>query len=191
MEKYLEQINNFQPTCEQEAMDKEVILKLIDKEGDNILSRDTLYAHITSSGLVLNNDFTKVLMVYHNIYNSWAWTGGHADGEKDLFHVALREVQEETGVKHLRPLSENIVSLEIGAVKSHYKKNKYVNPHLHLNVTYVFIGDENEQTRIKEDENSGVMWIDVDKLDKYCNETQMVEIYKKIIASSKKISEAK
>ena len=34
-------------------------------------------------------------MVYHNIYNSWSWLGGHADGETDLLAVALREVKEE------------------------------------------------------------------------------------------------
>ena len=42
-------------------------------------------------------------MIYHNIYNSWAWPGGHADGESDLLGVAMREVMEETGIKNLKP----------------------------------------------------------------------------------------
>ena len=37
-------------------------------------------------------------MVYHNIYHSWSWLGGHADGETDLLSVAIREVKEEAGV---------------------------------------------------------------------------------------------
>ena len=30
-------------------------------------------------------------MVFHNTYGSWSWIGGHADGERDLERVALRE----------------------------------------------------------------------------------------------------
>ena len=34
-------------------------------------------------------------MIYHNIYNSWAWTGGHADGNENLVEVALKEAEEQ------------------------------------------------------------------------------------------------
>lgn len=184
MKKYIEQIKRFTPTCLQEEKDKEFILELIEKEGDSILERKVKYAHITSSGLVLNRNFTKVLMAYHKIYDSWAWTGGHADGEKDLFHVALREVKEETGVKNLIPLTENIISLEVLSVHGHMKNGDYISRHLHLNVTYVFICDESEKTRAKEDENSGVMWIDLKELDKYCTEIDMIDVYRKIVNSA-------
>ena len=55
-------------------------------------------AHMTASSWIVNEDYTKVLMIYHNIYNSWAWTGGHADGDEDLLHVAVKEAREETGL---------------------------------------------------------------------------------------------
>ena len=44
-------------------------------------------------------------MVFHNIYNSWSWIGGHADGCSDLAAIALRELREETGVEHARIVS--------------------------------------------------------------------------------------
>ncbi len=34
---------------------------------------------------------TKTLMVHHNIYNTWAWTGGHADGDKDMLEIAIKD----------------------------------------------------------------------------------------------------
>ena len=43
-------------------------------------------------------------MIHHNIYNSWSWTGGHADGDKDLLYVAIKEAKEETGVKNIKAL---------------------------------------------------------------------------------------
>lgn len=189
MKRYIEQINKFIPTCIQEEKDKEFILELFDKEKDKILIRETKYAHMTSSGLVVNKDLSKILMAYHNIYDSWAWTGGHVDGEEDLYLVALREVKEETSVKNLTPISEDIISLEVLSVNGHIKNNQYVSSHLHLNVTYVFICDENEKTKVKEDENSGIMWIDVNDLEKYCTEPQMIVIYRKIISSTKKLLE--
>ena len=189
MKKYIEQINKFIPTCVQEEKDKELILEMIEKEKDNILIRETKYAHLTSSGLVVNKDLSKVLMAYHNIYDSWAWTGGHVDGEEDLYEVALREVKEETSVKSLNPISKDIISLEVLSVNGHFKNNQYVSSHLHLNVTYVFVCDEKEKTKIKEDENSGIMWIDVKDLEKYCTEPQMIVIYRKIISSAKRLLE--
>mgnify|MGYP002237558723 CR=1 FL=1 len=53
---------------------------------------------MTASAWVVNKDRSKVLMIYHNIYNSWSWLGGHADGETDLLAVAIREVREEAAL---------------------------------------------------------------------------------------------
>ena len=97
-------------------------------------------------------------MAYHNIYDSWSWLGGHADGETDLLAVAIREVKEEAGISGVRSVSEGIFSLESLTVDGHVKRGKYVSSHLHLNVTYLLEADEHGQLRVKEDENSGVAW---------------------------------
>ena len=69
-------------------------------------------------------------MVYHNIYHSWSWLGGHADGETDLLSVAIQEVKEEAGISKVYPVSEEIFSLESLTVDGHVKKGKYVSSHL-------------------------------------------------------------
>ncbi len=61
-------------------------------------------------------------MIHHNIYKTWAWTGGHADGDPDLIHVAIKEAIEETGVKHFHVVSEEILSLDVLTVDGHIKK---------------------------------------------------------------------
>ena len=65
-------------------------------------------------------------MAYHKLYDSWAWLGGHADGDRDLLAVALREVREESGLTDVRPVSEQIYSLEILSVDGHEKWGRYV-----------------------------------------------------------------
>lgn len=79
---FKEAILKYQPINEQEKSDKEIILDYIDHFHDNILTREDQIAHMTSSGLILNKSLDKILMIHHNIYNTWAWTGGHADEKK-------------------------------------------------------------------------------------------------------------
>ena len=88
----------YSPFNEQEAADKELILDFLQKNPDAFY-RTNRIAHMTASAWVVNPARDRVLMVYHNIYDSWSWTGGHADGEENLAAVALREVREETGVR--------------------------------------------------------------------------------------------
>lgn len=177
---YIEQIKNYKPYNEQEEKDKEIMLKYINTF-ENILTRDNEFAHFTASSWVLNKERTKVLMIYHNIYKSWAWTGGHADGDTNLLYTAMREVKEETGLKNVKPIQEDIFSLEIICVNGHIKRGKYVGAHVHLNCTYLLEADENEKLSIKEDENSGVKWIPIDEVKNVSNEKWIVEnVYEKI-----------
>lgn len=178
---WIDSIKEFVPSNEQERKDKEVILKYINTF-DDILKRDNEIIHITSSGFAINKDKDKVLMVHHNIFNSWSLTGGHADGEEDLLGVAISEIKEETGVEDIIPITNKIVSLDILPVFGHIRKGKYVSSHLHISVAYLVQGDENEQVVIKQDENSDVKWIPISEIDIHSRESHMKKIYNKIIS---------
>lgn len=150
-------IKAYRPLNEQEERDKAVILDFLAKNPDAFL-RTNLIAHMTASAWVVNGKRDRVLMVYHRIYDSWSWTGGHADGDEDLASVALREVREETGVQSARLVSGDIFSLEVLTVDGHEKHGQYVPSHLHLNVTYLVEADDQDPLTVCEEENSGVRW---------------------------------
>lgn len=176
----LEALKNYVPFNEQEQMDKDVMVEFAENNEDAFL-RTNLRSHFTASSWIVNKERTKVLLIYHNIYDSWAWTGGHADGDRDLLAVALREAKEETSVENIHPVSEDIFSLEIITVDGHVKRGKYVPSHIHMNVTYLLEADENDILRIKEDENSGVGWFDMKDIASASSEKWMVEkIYTKL-----------
>ena len=190
-EKLLKSIKEYKPFNEQEEMDKTLILNWIENN-ENAFLRENAVAHITASAWVVNKDRSKVLMVYHNIYNSWSWLGGHADGETDLLSVAVREVKEEAGISNVRPVSDEIFSLESLTVDGHVKKGKYVSSHLHLNVTYLLEADSEEQVSVKADENSGVAWFTPEEALKKSTEPWFVErVYAKLIEKTRSQSEAK
>lgn len=180
-----EELEKFVPCCEQEEKDKETALKYMN-DFDDVLTRNNEYAHYCSSAFVLNESHDKVLMIYHNIYDSWAWPGGHADGESDLYNVALREVIEETSIENIKPIVKEMFAFDILPVKGHVKRGKYVSAHVHLSATYLFEASENDLLKIKEDENNGVKWIDIDKVVESSSEPHMKSVYQKIIDKIKR-----
>ena len=178
---YADEIRAFVPHNEQEATDKRIILEYIENYPDTVLTRENEYAHMTSSGFVVNADATKVLMAHHNIFKVWAWTGGHADGDPDFLAVALREAWEETGITHIRPLSTEIASLDVLPVWGHVKRGRYVAAHQHLNVSYLLVADEADGLTVREGENTDVAWLPAEKLTEITNEWQMDYVYLKLL----------
>jgi ADP-ribose pyrophosphatase YjhB (NUDIX family) len=120
----------------------------LDTEPD-LFSRENPVAHFTASAWVVNSQRTRVLLAHHNLYRSWSWLGGHADGQRDLLQTALREVREESGLRSVRPADPRPFSLEVLAVAGHVRRGAYVPSHLHLNVTYLLEADESEPLRPK------------------------------------------
>ena len=185
MTEYREELRQFEPTCSQEAADKEIMLSYFHTFPDNILTRENAFAHVTASSMILNEAGDKVLMIYHNIYRSWSWTGGHADGETEPLQTALREAREETGIKELKVLG-GLASVDVLPVWGHIKRGKYVSSHQHLNYSYLFEADERQPIRIKEDENSRVGWISIAGLRDAVTEPDMIPIYEKLIAEARR-----
>ena len=180
MSKTIEMLKQYVPYNDQEKEDIALIIRAEEIFGD-ILTRENKFCHLTSSAFVINKNHTKVLCIYHNIYKSWGWVGGHADGDDDMLYVAQKEAKEETSIKELKVLSNMPISIEILPVKSHFKKGKYVSAHLHLNITYLLEADENESINILEEENSNVGWLEFDRLLENCDEDYMIPVYRKII----------
>lgn len=186
MSKTIEMLKKYIPYNDQEKEDIELIIKAEEIFGD-ILTRENKFCHLTSSGFVINKDHTKVLCIYHNIYKSWSWVGGHADGDDDMLYVAKKETKEETSLANFNAISDLPISVEILPVKSHIRKNKYIPAHQHLNITYLFEANEEDSIHILEDENSNIGWLTFEELLTKSEEPYMIPVYEKIIKKIKNI----
>ena len=186
MSKTTQMLKTYVPYNEQEKQDIALIIKAEKLFGD-ILTRENPYCHLSASAFIINKQHTKVLCIYHNIYNSWGWVGGHADGDDDMLYVAKKEAAEETSISNFKVIGDMPISVEILPVKSHIKRGKYVAAHLHLNVTYLIEADENQTIHIKEDENSNIGWLKFDELIEKCTDDYMKPVYKKIVERIKQL----
>ncbi len=185
MKNLYRQLKNYIPYNAKEAVDKEAMLAFMERNPDALL-RTNLNGHFATSAWVVNKDRTKVLMIYHNIYNSWSWAGGHADGESNLMAVARREIEEETGLAELKPLCDGIFAINVLCVEPHIKKGQHIAAHLHLDVEYLFEADDTLPLRVKPDENSAVGWVNITDIDTAVTEEKMKPIYALLVEKAKK-----
>lgn len=185
MSKTIELLKKYKPYNEQEEKDVQFIIDCEEKTGD-ILHRENEMCHLCSSAFITNEDHTKILVIYHNIYNSWTWVGGHADGDDDMLYVAKKETQEETSLKNFKVLDDMPISVDSLPVAGHFKRGKYVPAHTHLCITYLFEASEKEEIHIREEENSNIAWMTFDEIMHKSAEPQMISVYKKIVEKLKK-----
>lgn len=178
--KLYDDLKKYIPKGEQEKVDLEAMLTFIERNDDCLL-RDNLVAHFTSSAIVMNITLDKVLFAHHLIYNSWAWVGGHNDGMDDCLEVAIKEAKEETGLKNVEALTDEIAGIDIIYVMPHIKRGIHVSDHLHMNLTYILIADDQEELFIKADENTGVKWFGIQEVFKHVSEPRMKPIYQKML----------
>ncbi len=169
----------YRPDCDQEAQDRLLMLDFLDRYPDCLL-RENRLAHFTASSWVLDESGRQTVMVYHNLYRSWSWTGGHADGDPDLLAVAQKEVREETGLEKLVPLLTAPLSLEVIPVDGHRKRGQYVSSHLHLNLTYLLAAPAGQTLRVCPAENRAVQWVDRETAPEISTEPWIADIYRKL-----------
>ncbi len=182
---YMKEISEYLPGNDQESSDQRIILDYARRFPQTILLRENEVAHITSSSLMINEKLDRVLMIHHNIRDTWAWTGGHVDGDSDLLSVAIREAKEETGIINVEPLSHKIASIDILPVYGHVRRGKYVSAHLHLSIAYLLLASEQDVLSVKHDENSGVEWFPLNKFNETHFSNGDLYLYHKLIDRAK------
>lgn len=181
---YIEMIQNFRPQSERDQVTKENMMAFIRSSKDNVLTRDNAIAHMTASSVIINETGDKMLMIHHKIYDTWTWQGGHADGEGDLLKVALKEAEEETGLRDFRILADEeglIMGLDILTVREHMKNGKVICAHLHLNAAFLFQAKEDDILSLNEEETNGVRWVPITDIDRMANEPEITPIYHRMI----------
>jgi 8-oxo-dGTP pyrophosphatase MutT (NUDIX family) len=142
--------------------------------------RDFLPGHITGSAFIVDQQAEHVLLTHHAKLNKWLQPGGHADGDENVLRVALREAEEETGLRSFSIVdNENIFDIDIHTIPA----RKNFPEHLHFDIRVLLIADRSEPLQITE-ESHDLRWIPFNDLVAFANNdslTRMLEKAKQII----------
>jgi len=181
---FYELIKEYRPVDEMDLTVKENMMSFIEIHSDTVLTRDNPIAHMTASSVIINEKRTKMLMIHHKIYDTWTWQGGHTDGEEDLLKVALKEAEEETGIREYRILEDEdglIRKLDILTVKAHMKNGKPISAHLHLNAAFLLEAKEEDVLLLNKEETNGIRWVLFKEIDSFAMEPEISPIYHELI----------
>ena len=145
-------------------------------EHDDAFMRHHLPGHITGSAWVINPNRSKVLLHHHKKLNKWLQPGGHADGDSNVLQVALRELEEETGIKNVKRLVDGIFDLDIHPIPSRPDFPE----HLHYDVRFCFEADELEPIVVS-DESIEVKWISFNNLNLFSENESLFRMMEKSV----------
>lgn len=137
-------------------------------KGDDIFSRKNKEGHITASCWIINKNIDSVLLTHHKKLNIWIPTGGHSEGETDPVQIALREGEEETGLK-LKLLFNEPFHMDIHNIPLH----KNVPAHKHFDYTYLFCPQSSHEFVVSP-ESFNLKWIPLDKIEEYTKEINVI-----------------
>ncbi len=147
-------------TASHEAARAEM-LAFIDAHPD-ALHRSCALGHLTGSALVVDPSTRHILLLFHTKVQRWLQPGGHADGDGNLAHVALREAQEETGIDGLSVVTP-AVDLDIHVFHSAVGREP---DHLHLDVRHLLLAPAGAVATANH-ESQGLAWVAFDDLARY------------------------
>ena len=114
--------------------------------------RERLAGHFTASCWLVDRSGDRALLTHHRKLGMWLQLGGHADGERDLQVVALKEAEEESGLSGLS-IAAGIFDLDRHWIPEH----KGVPAHWHYDVRYVVHAGEDEAYTVSE-ESHDLAW---------------------------------
>lgn len=153
----IDELNDFIPMNKTEESNVKKVLDFLNNN-QNCYDRSNLKGHITAGGLVVDME-GKVLLNHHKKTGMWFQFGGHSDGESNSLNVAMREIEEEAGLKNLQLISNKIFDVDVQKIDYSAKKNEP--EHYHYDINFLFY-TENKNFKVS-NESSEIKWVAIEE----------------------------
>lgn len=184
----LERLNRHVPADAAEEHMRQRILTFV-REHEECFERTLEVGHITGSAWVVSHDLEQVLLLHHGKLDRWLQPGGHSDGDPATWEVALREVQEETGLTDVHfvapdrittnPVQETADQQPIFDVDVHAIPARGTEPeHEHHDIRFLLLADANEELTISHESND-LQWVALERVEELTDEESVLRMLRK------------
>jgi 8-oxo-dGTP pyrophosphatase MutT (NUDIX family) len=134
----------------------------VEAHGPGAFDRGLAAGHVTASAWIVDPARTHAVLLQHRKLGRWLQLGGHVDGDPDVRRAALREAREESGLRSLRLVSEDIYDVDVHRIPARGTEPE----HEHFDVRFALEADPREPLR-GNDESHDVRWVPLAELDDY------------------------
>jgi len=169
----IEMLQKYAPVASEEVNAKKAIISFV-KTHEDCFERSLEKGHITASAWLLSGDLSKVLLMHHAKLDIWVQLGGHCDGNPDVLAVAVKEAQEESGIKAISPVREEIFDIDIHLNPA----NRSEKEHYHYDIRFLLQVTSNEKI-VQNPESKCLRWFGKDLKELPTDHRSIVRMHNK------------
>ena len=144
------------------------------EQNEDCFDRALTRGHVTGSAWLVDRTGTRVLLTHHRKLNRWLQPGGHADGNSDIAQVAMREAEEESGIKALSLVSKDLFDIDIHLIP----EAADVPAHYHYDCRFL-VRCEGDETFTVSEESHDLAWVPMDRITEFTSEESVLRMKRK------------
>jgi 8-oxo-dGTP pyrophosphatase MutT (NUDIX family) len=158
----LADVRAYRPFDERERGMRDRLVVFLEAHGLRAFDRAHPPGHVTASAWIVDPERTHAVLLHHRKLDRWLQLGGHVDGDPDVRRAALREAREESGLRTLRLISDDLYDIDVHRIPARGAEPE----HDHYDLRFALEADPREPLRGNE-ESHAVRWIALDDLEQY------------------------
>ena len=177
----LEWLGRYQDRHPAEVSTLERIRNLLN-DRDRAFHRDCLPGHVTASAWIVSRERGAILLTHHRKLERWLQLGGHADGESDVLAAAIREAEEESGLRGFEALPKDgpieILDVDVHEIPAHGTEPA----HEHHDIRFLLEVSEAQAIERQAVESKEVRWFEAEEIELRFKEESLIRMARKAAA---------
>jgi 8-oxo-dGTP pyrophosphatase MutT (NUDIX family) len=174
-ERLMSELHAYQPVDAAEEVHRGRMLELLAGTED-VFSRDHFApGHFTASCYIID-DAGRLLLHHHRRLDRWLQMGGHVEADELPDAAALREGQEESGLRDLADAAGGVFDLDIHPIPA----AKGEPEHAHFDIRYLARTGTPETAQADRAESNALAWVTLDRAAELMPGPESLRVIRKI-----------
>jgi len=138
------------------------LVAFLEAYGVRAFDRALAPGHVTASAWIVDPERLRAVLLHHRKLERWLQLGGHVDGDPDVRRSAMREAREESGLRTLRTIADEIYDIDVHRIPARGDEPE----HDHYDLRFALEADPREPL-VRNEESHDVRWIALTDLETY------------------------